>query len=80
MVHGIAHPLRLAIAFSLAKEGELPVWQIIELLKVSPELVSHHLEVMRKTGWVKRVRIGKRVTYSIIPRNLVEIHRLLLYT
>jgi len=75
MLHGISHPARLAIAYSLAQQ-ELDTWQIVNAIKLPPALVAHHLKLMHTSGWVKRVRVGKRVTYSLLPKNVKEIKRL----
>jgi DNA-binding HxlR family transcriptional regulator len=75
MLEGIAHTVRLQIAYSLA-QGDMETWEIVNAVKLHPALVSHHLKLLHKSGWVKRVRVGKRVTYSLIPNNLKEIERL----
>ena len=62
-IQAIANPYRMGILYALAKEEEMEVWQIAELLGISPPLVSHHLNLLREALWVKKQRMGKRVFY-----------------
>jgi DNA-binding HxlR family transcriptional regulator len=75
MLDGIAHTVRLQIAYSLAQR-DMETWEIVNAVKLHPALAAHHLKQMHKTGWVKRVRIGKRVTYTLLPNNIKELERL----
>ncbi|MDD3032741.1 MAG: metalloregulator ArsR/SmtB family transcription factor [Candidatus Pacebacteria bacterium] len=63
----IAEENRLQILY-LLKKGELCVCKIIESLKISQSLVSHHLKVLKKAGLVKDSKKGFWVFYSLTEK------------
>ncbi|MCX8009208.1 MAG: ArsR family transcriptional regulator, partial [Patescibacteria group bacterium] len=58
---------RLSILYILAHKP-CDVREIIDITGIHPALLGHHLRVLRQTGWVSRVRFGKRAEYSIEPK------------
>ena|SRR5438067_732283 len=61
----LADPSRLRILFILAREGEMNVTSLCELLGESQPAVSHHLTMMRMANLVAFRRDGKFNYYSI---------------
>jgi DNA-binding transcriptional ArsR family regulator len=69
IISGVSHPIRLSIVYCLSHK-EMETWEIISAVKLRANVVAHHLHILRNTGWLKRVRIGKRVTYSLKTENI----------
>lgn len=62
----IADPTRLAILKILMDKPQ-HVGEVAALLHIEQSLLSHHLQVLRKTGFVIASRDGKSVLYSLAP-------------
>ena len=60
----LADPTRLAVLRVLL-QGPRHVNEINEHLSVAPNLLSHHLRILRAAGLVKSTRDGKAVTYAV---------------
>lgn len=76
MVHGIAHPHRVAILYILSHD---PTWvkDLVNSLGLPENLVSHHLKIMCDTGWLHKERDGQHVVYSINQKNFRELPKIL---
>jgi ArsR family transcriptional regulator len=71
----LADKSRLKILLALAREGELHVSALCELLEQSQPAVSHHLTLLRMAGLVGYRRDGKHNYYrvdSALVRDLLE--------
>jgi ArsR family transcriptional regulator len=71
----LADKSRLKILLALAREGELHVSALCELLQQSQPAVSHHLTLLRMAGLVGYRRDGKHNYYrvdSALVRDLLE--------
>ena len=72
----IADPTRLAILKILMKKPQ-HVGEVATLLGIEKSLLSHHLQVLRKAGFVVASRDGKAVLYrpapGIVPDGLKAI-------
>ena len=71
----LADKSRLKILLALAREGEMHVSALCELLEQSQPAVSHHLTLMRTVGLVDYDRHGKHNYYHLASdflRNLIE--------
>jgi len=62
----ISDSTRLAIVLMLMKK-DVYVKEIIKRYKIEPTLLSHHLNVLKKSGIITSKRIGKTVLYTIVP-------------
>jgi DNA-binding transcriptional ArsR family regulator len=71
----LAHPIRLSILYLLANSPML-MHEIAENVDYPGNLVSHHLSVLLKGGWVQKVKLGKTVTYSLREHALFDFFRL----
>jgi ArsR family transcriptional regulator len=72
--------LRLLAALGWAKDGELCVCQVVELLGLAASTVSKHLWILRQAGLVESRKEGKWMYYRL-PRpddDVPEIARELL--
>ncbi|MDR3222506.1 MAG: metalloregulator ArsR/SmtB family transcription factor [Methanobrevibacter sp.] len=66
---------RIRIIEALSKE-ELYVNELVDLLGVGQSTVSHHLRYLRSSGLVKYRKQNKKIFYSIVHNEIVELLRL----
>ena len=77
LLQGAADPTRLAILRQLASAGtEVCACEFTACCGVAQPTVSHHLKVLRESGWVTCERRGSWVHYQLRP-DAVERFRLL---
>jgi ArsR family transcriptional regulator len=62
----LADTTRLAV-LEILMEGPKHVGELNAVLSVEQSLLSHHLKVLRKEGFVRATRDGKAVLYSLAP-------------
>jgi len=67
----VADKTRFKILLTL-KSGELCVCDITKELKAEQSLISHHLQALRKCGFVKSVREGKNTKYKLADPKLLH--------
>ena len=67
LLQGAADPTRLAILRELAGGGSVCACDFTACCTVEQPTVSHHLKVLRETGWVGSERRASNVYYSIRP-------------
>jgi DNA-binding transcriptional ArsR family regulator len=68
----LAEPRRVAI-MDLLREGERPVGELVEILRLSQPAVSKHLRVLREAGLVEARVDAQRRLYRIRPEPLAEL-------
>src|SRR5258708_33555332 len=68
----LAHPTRIAIV-EMLRDGEVPVGQIYERLKIEPANASQHLAVLRSKHVVVSRKEGNQVFYAIRDRAIVDV-------
>ena len=70
----LSDPTRLILADALREGGELCVCDLAWISERAPNLVSHHLRVLRSHGLATPRRDGKLVMYSLTGegRSLLE--------
>ncbi|MBI2404742.1 winged helix-turn-helix transcriptional regulator [Candidatus Gottesmanbacteria bacterium] len=73
---GIGNVYRLAIVYLLAS-GELLSREIVAALGLPQNLVSHHLKILVTTGWIRRERTGRKVTYTLNEKAFLSLQKLL---
>jgi len=76
---GPAHEIRLSIIYILA-HGELPLHEIVLDIDKPQNLVSHHMAVLEKSGWVGKRTEGREVYYHLIDRGFFELSRMVVDT
>ena len=72
----LADPTRLMLAHALTK-GALCVCDLAWVAERSQNLVSHHVQILRRTGLVDRERDGKMVMYSLTPVGYAQLASIL---
>jgi DNA-binding transcriptional ArsR family regulator len=68
----LAEPRRLAI-LELLRDGERPVNELVDRLRVSQPAVSKHLRVLKEAGLVEARPEGQRRLYRIRAEPLAEL-------
>jgi DNA-binding transcriptional ArsR family regulator len=68
----LGEPSRLAI-LDLLRNGERPVGELVEHLKLSQPAVSKHLRVLKEAGLVEARADAQRRLYRIRPEPLAEL-------
>ena len=76
LLQGAADPTRLSILRQLAGGDEVCACNLTACCDVAQPTVSHHLKVLRDTGWVTGERRGTWVHYRILPEALERLRRL----
>jgi DNA-binding transcriptional ArsR family regulator len=76
LLQGAADPTRLAILRQLSAEGPVCACDLTACCEVSQPTVSHHLKVLRETGWVTPERRGNWIWYSIRPEAVQRFRQL----
>jgi ArsR family transcriptional regulator len=76
LLQGAADPARLAILRQLSTDGEVCACDFQECCGVRQPTVSHHLKVLRESGWVTSERRGTWVWYSLRPEAVVRFRQL----
>ncbi len=72
LLQGAADPTRLAILRQLSGEGTVCACDFAACCDVAQPTVSHHLKVLRESGWVTSERRGTNVYYSLRPDAVVR--------
>jgi ArsR family transcriptional regulator, arsenate/arsenite/antimonite-responsive transcriptional repressor len=72
LLQGAADPTRLAILRRLARAEELCACDFTDCCEVGQPTVSHHLKVLRDSGWVLSERRGNWVWYRLRPDALEQ--------
>jgi ArsR family transcriptional regulator len=67
LLQGAADPTRLSILRQLAGGDEVCACDFTACCEVAQPTVSHHLKVLRETGWVTSERRASWVHYRIRP-------------
>jgi DNA-binding transcriptional ArsR family regulator len=68
----LADPTRLMLAHALS-DGALCVCDLAWVAERSQNLVSHHVQILRRAGLVDRERDGKMVMYSLTPAGHAQL-------
>ncbi len=73
---GVSHRYRLAILYLLAHDPK-ETFEIVDTLMIKEPLAVFHLQRMVTSGWIKRIRTGKRVTYQLEESAFIELKKFL---
>ena len=71
--HAIGNITRLSILYILAREP-MEFGKIAHRLKLLPSLLSHHLNILMKTGLVTKTKFGKLATYYLSEEMIKKIN------
>ena len=73
----INHKLRQQILGLLLQNGPMTVSELFQQLLLEQSVVSQHLAVLRRAGFVKTRKEGKYVWYMVHPQRLEELAEVL---
>ena len=76
LLQGAADPTRLAILRQLSACAEVCACDFTSCCDVSQPTVSHHLKVLRDTGWVDTERRGTWIYYRLRPDAVARFRQL----
>lgn len=76
LTQGVTQKYRLAILYLLA-HGSKETFELADTLMIKEPLLIHHLEIMMKSGWVRRTRQGRRVWYAVEKTPFIELLKFL---
>jgi len=71
LIKALADPTRIKI-LHLLKYGELCVCEIIGALEKPQPTISHHLNILKKAGFLKWRKEGVWIHYSLSTPNIID--------
>lgn len=74
ILRALNHKLRQDIIRLIHKHGEVNVTEIYVQLNLEQTVVSQHLSILRKAGFVNTRREGKQINYSVNYEKLAVVH------
>lgn len=69
----ITHQLRMNIVNYIKKEQPIHVTQIYKQLRLEQSVTSSHLNILREAGFVKALRVGKKIFYSVDKKRIKQV-------
>lgn len=67
------HPLRQQIMYLLHRQPRITVTEIFQQLGLEQSIVSQHLAILRRAGFVKTTREGKFIRYTLNLERLQQL-------
>jgi ArsR family transcriptional regulator, virulence genes transcriptional regulator len=75
ILRALNHKLRQQIIKLIDEQGKMTVTDIYVKLRLEQSVASQHLAILRKAGFVKTVRDGKFIYYSVNIARLQELNK-----
>ena len=75
ILRAVNHKLRQQIIKMIDEHGRMTVTELYVKLRLEQSVASQHLAILRKAGFVKTVRDGKFIFYSVNTNRLKELNR-----
>jgi DNA-binding transcriptional ArsR family regulator len=75
ILRAVNHKLRQQILKLIDEHGKMTVTELYVKLRLEQSVASQHLAILRKAGFVKTVRDGKFIFYSINTDRLKDLNR-----
>jgi DNA-binding transcriptional ArsR family regulator len=76
ILRAINHKLRQLMLKLIDEQGKMTVTELYQHLRLDQSVVSQHLAILRKAAFVKTIRNGKFIYYSLNTERLDEINEL----
>lgn len=76
LTQGVSHRYRLAILYILSHDPK-ETRELSYLLSMEEPLLIHHLQIMVKSGWLRRIKTGRHVTYELKKDCALELIKFL---
>ena len=74
ILRAVNHKLRQQILKLIDEHGRMTVTELYVKLRLEQSVASQHLAILRKAGFVKTVRDGKFIFYSVNTDRLKELN------
>ncbi len=75
ILRALNHKLRQQILKLIDEHGKMTVTEIYIKLRLEQSVASQHLAILRKAGFVKTIRDGKFIYYSVNTSRLQELNQ-----
>jgi DNA-binding transcriptional ArsR family regulator len=75
ILRAVNHKLRQQILKLIDEKGKVTVTELYVTLRLEQSVASQHLAVLRKAGYVKTIRDGKFIYYSVNINRIREINK-----
>jgi ArsR family transcriptional regulator, arsenate/arsenite/antimonite-responsive transcriptional repressor len=76
LLQGAADPSRLAILRQLSQQGTVCACDFTACCDVAQPTISHHLKVLRRSGWVRAERRASWVYYTLEPQAVARFREI----
>jgi len=74
ILRAVNHKLRQQILKLIDEHGKITVTELYVKMRLEQSVASQHLAILRKAGFVKTVRDGKFIFYSVNTDRLKELN------
>lgn len=74
IIRAVNHKLRQQILKLIDEHGKITVTELYVKLRLEQSVASQHLAILRKAGFVKTVREGKFIYYSVNTDRIKELN------
>lgn len=71
------HPLRQKMLELMAEKKQVTVTELYEFLFLEQSVVSQHLAILRRAGFVKTKKQGKYVWYMLQDSRIQQMHQVI---
>jgi len=75
ILRAVNHKLRQQILKLIDEHGRMTVTELYVKLRLEQSVASQHLAILRKAGFVKTVRDGKFIFYSVNANRLKDLNK-----
>ncbi|MES1217622.1 MAG: metalloregulator ArsR/SmtB family transcription factor [Bacteroidota bacterium] len=75
IIRAVNHKLRQQILKLIDEHGKITVTELYVKLRLEQSVASQHLAILRKAGFVKTIRDGKFIYYSVNTERLKELNK-----
>jgi DNA-binding transcriptional ArsR family regulator len=75
ILRAINHKLRQQIVKMIDSHGKMTVTDLYVNLRLEQSVTSQHLAILRKAGFVKTIRDGKFIYYSVNTARIDELNK-----
>lgn len=74
----LGNPVRLKILYLLAQQDEYYCGDLVSLVGMAQSTVSHHLKILKDSGWVETEERGTFVCYRVRREKMEQLSNFLL--
>jgi DNA-binding transcriptional ArsR family regulator len=75
VLRAVNHKLRQQILKLIDEHGKMTVTELYIKLRLEQSVASQHLAILRKAGFVKTIRDGKFIFYSVNLERIEELNQ-----